>query len=94
MKYYRHKTCGRLSRINGVCEDCEWEAMTKAWPSAPLPCGHDNTGIPFNKSYMGICDLCEWEWRNKKFSRDEEAKKFIKRKIQLNRYANRQPKST
>lgn len=85
MKYYRHKACGRLSRLNGVCEECEWEAMKIRWPSAPLPCGHDNTGIPFNKVDMGICDLCEADLRSKKFSRDEDAKKAIRRKMMLNR---------
>lgn len=92
MKYYRHKACGRLSRLNGICEECEREAMALAWPSAPLPCGHDNTGIPFNKAHIGLCDLCESEERNKKLSRDEEAKKAIKKKMLLNMYAYKNKK--
>lgn len=87
MKFYRHKTCGRLSRINGDCEDCLRDSMRKHWPAILLPCGHDNTGIPFNKTNLGICDLCDFEWRNKKLSRDEEVKKAIINKMKLNRYA-------
>lgn len=89
MKYYRHKICGRLSRINGDCEECAREVMVLRWPASPLPCGHDNSGIPFNKTYMNICDICEFEWRNKKLSRDEEAKKAIIKKMMLNKYANK-----
>lgn len=89
MKYYRHKICGRLSRINGDCEACLWESMVAFWPALPMPCGHDNSGIPFNKTSIGICDLCEMEWRNKKLSRDEEVKKAIIKKMMLNKYANK-----
>lgn len=82
---YRHKECGRLSRIKGICEECQWEEMVKFWTASPLPCGHDNSGIPFNKTHLGICDICDWDWRNKKQSQDEEAKKAIIRNIMLNR---------
>lgn len=94
MKYHRHKACGRLSRLYGICEECEREAMAIRWPASPLPCGHDNSGIPFNKAWMGVCDLCEFEWRNKKLSRDEEAKKAIIRKMTLNKYAHRKSETT
>lgn len=43
---------------------------------------------------MGACDLCESEWRDKKLSRDEEAKKAIIKKMMLNKYAHKQSKST
>lgn len=78
-----------MSRIYGDCEACMWEEMVKFWTALPMPCGHDNSGIPFNKTSIGICDLCEADWRDKKLSRDEEAKKAIIKKIMLNKYAHR-----
>ncbi len=88
--YYRHETCGRLSRVFGECEECLREDLAKFWTASPLPCGHDNTGIPFNKSHIGICDKCEADWRDKKLSRDEEAKKAIIKKMMFNKYARKQ----
>jgi len=83
---YRHKECGRLSRINGVCEDCDREARKAFWIASPLSCGHDNSGIPFNKSEMGICDICELELLNTSRRKDEERLRALKLRIKLNKF--------
>ncbi len=82
---YRHSKCGRLSRIYGECEECTREAMQEFWVASPLPCGHDNSGIPWNTSFLGVCDICAFEWMNIARKQDEERKTALKRKIIFNR---------
>ena len=86
---YRHSKCGRLSRIYGECEECTREAMQAFWVASPLPCGHDNSGIPWNTSEWGVCDICAFEWMNIKQKKDEDRKKQLQLLIKRNRYARR-----